>query len=150
ITPIQGHGYDHITLNPSTGTVYMRQYGTAEIWQYPIGGPWSLKTTWASRSGNIADGVAWWTGPLMGAGPQGALIAYDGGWDGGGLLAWDPLTDTWFMNQSGFGGVATYHGFAEYSAVHNVAICGGGNANARKVWRLNMDQSITSMSDAPV
>src|SRR5262249_48424457 len=55
-----------------------------------------------------------------------------------------------FANIKGFGGNSTYHCFVSYSPLYNVAILGGGNDNANKVWRLNSDQSVTPLTDSPV
>ena len=42
-----------------------------------------------------------------------------------------------------------YHNYAEYSAVHNMMIFGGGN-NSRKVWRINAQGTVQRVTDAPI
>src|SRR5262245_48016587 len=50
-TPLTlSHGYDHNTLDPNTGILYVREFGIAtggnRIWQLPPGGSWSVRTSW--------------------------------------------------------------------------------------------------------
>jgi len=115
-----------------------------------LGGPWSIATTYGQGYQQVAIGTALWTGSLAGAGSQGALIVYNGGEPNGQIAMWNPLTNSWFADIRNFGGVSTYHGFIEYSPVHNVAVFGGGNNNPRKIWRLNADRTVTTFPDAPV
>jgi hypothetical protein len=145
-----GHGYDHNTVDVTTGTVYHRVFERADVLKYPIGGPWSRATSWPGSDLEVAIGTCWWTGMFKGAGAAGALIVYNSGVEGGEVQVYDPLRGKWFGRIAGFGGTSTYHAFAECSAVHNVAIFGGGNDNPRKVWRLNQDRTVTVMSEAPV
>lgn len=39
---IDTHGYHHLTIDPNTGTLYMRAYGSATIYKKPRGGSWSV------------------------------------------------------------------------------------------------------------
>jgi hypothetical protein len=153
LTP--SHGYDHNTIDPNTGILYVREYGIAlggtRIWQLPPGGSWSMRTSWnPTQYVNVANGTTWWRGQLRGAGANGALVIYNCGAVNGQVLAWNPSNDAWFADITGFGGSSTYHCFAEYSPVYNVALFGGGNLNPRTVWRLNADRTVTALTSAPV
>ena len=71
----------------------------------------------------------------------------------GQILAYNPLTNTWFYNQEGkapfFGSSSTYHSVIEYSPQKNVAVYGGGNAAPNKLWRLSSDGSVLAMPGVP-
>jgi hypothetical protein len=140
-------------VNPYSGTFYVRQYAFGGPWvikQYPVGGPWSTATTYDQGIQQVTVGTDWWTGPMNGAGSQGAYVVYNAGETGGQLAMWDPLTNNWFADLRGFGGENTYNTFLSYSEVHNVAVFGGGNAHSRAVWRLNSDATVTTLPNAPV
>jgi hypothetical protein len=145
------HGYDHTSIDPRTGTLYTREYGSNDIFKRPVGGSWTLASSWPVGAYiQVAIGTDWWSGPLTGGSANGNLVAYNCGAANGELFLWNASTNSWFATITGFGGQNTYHCFLEYSPGHNVAIFGGGNANGRKVWRLNADRSVTAMPDAPM
>jgi len=156
VTPVAGHGYDHLTIDPSSRVLYHRQYGIGSdgnhVWQWPIvtSGPWSEIEPWPIGGYiQVAIGSDWFE-KLDGVGPAGALVVYNCGQPGGELVFWDPADQAWFDNVQGFGGDSVYNCFIEYSAVHNVALLGGGGTNANSVWRLDADRTLTPMPDAPV
>jgi len=145
------HGYDHTTIDPATGTLYLREYGSSRIFSRPAGSSWSARTAWtASRYVTVAIGIDWWQGRLRGSGAGGSLLVYNCGAPQGQLLAWNPATGKWFADITGFGGRSTYHCFIEYSPPHAVAIFGGGNENGTRLWRLDADRTITALPEAPV
>jgi hypothetical protein len=153
------HGYVHIAVDPITGTVYHKQYGAGlgpiNVYSYPLGGPWSLFSTF-SPAYHGQDGVVWWPGSsLRGADSGGSLFVYncEGGDPTGQILLLSPTSRTWFANLSNAdlgAGMSTYQCFAAYSPVHDAAVYGGGNANLRKLWRFDSDQSIHALADSPV
>src|SRR5262245_14165116 len=150
-----GHGYDHLSLNPNSGSLYVREYGISPggntIWELPMGGSWAVKTQWPNTAYiNVANGTAWWTGTFSGAGAQGTLFVYNCGAIDGQVVGWNPLTNTWIADIKGFGGNSTYHCVMEYSPVYNVAVFGGGNDNLRSVWRLNQNRTVTALATSPV
>jgi hypothetical protein len=146
----RGHGYDHnIGVDSETGTFYFRPGGNT-IYAHPVGGPWKAESSWPVKGYvQVAIGTTLWSGALQGVTGK-ALIVYNSGGSNGEIQIYDITRKTWLPYIHGFGGQSTYHSGAEYSAVHNVAIVGGGNANPRKIWRLNADQSMTALTDAPV
>jgi chitodextrinase len=153
-TPLAvSHGYDHNSVDPLTGTLYVRQFGLGgqwTIWKLPPGGSWSVATTYNQGYQQVAIGTAWWSGPLAGGGSQGTYVVYNCGEPNGQVALWNPATGSWFADLRNFGGSSTYHCFIEYSPKANVAVFGGGNGNQRKLWRLNPDRSITPLADAPI
>jgi hypothetical protein len=145
------HGYDHQAVNPYTGDLYSKLYGSpgpSEVRKKVYGGSSFVDIPDGPSYQTVANGAAWWSGSFSGAGAQGALMAYITGDTNGRVVAYNPLTDTWFFSQT-MGGGGTYHTVMEYSAVKNVAVFGGGNDQSRKLWRLNSNGTFTAMPDAP-
>jgi hypothetical protein len=158
------HGYDHNTVNPYTGDLYHRRYsgftGTISSTKKPLG---AGATVWnglpnVSASDQVAIGATWWSGSFVGAGAQGAFMIFNSGNASGNasdgqIIAYNPLTNTWFYNQEGkapfYGSDSTYHSLIEYSPQKNVAVYGGGNAAPSKLWRLSSDGSVLAMPNVP-
>ena len=138
------HGYDHLAIDPSTGDLYHRRFGQAlALYSYaPGASSWIDVTPPTTSSFQVAIGIEFIPG--MG------LAVYNSGQQGGELLIYDPATEIFINTVSGFGGDATYHSYIEYSPVHQVAVFGGGNANGPQVWRLNADETVTQLDDAPL
>jgi hypothetical protein len=71
----------------------------------------------------------------------------------GNILAYNPLTNSWFYNKIGmapnFGSDATYHSVMEHSVRKNVAVYGGGNVAPNRLWRLSSDGSVAAMPNVP-
>ena len=159
------HGYDHSSVNPSTGDYYYRP-----AW---IGDPTiavkkkllSSATTFTdlpllpTNYEQIAIASTWWSGPFLGAGNQGCLMIFNSGDSFGNAMdgqvaAYDPLTNSWFYNQHGMAPLFgtngfTYHSVMEYSAPHNMAVYGGGNAQPTRLWRLSSDATFIEMPEVP-
>lgn len=160
--PTIGHGYDHNTLNPYTGDLYTRLYsgftGTISSMKKTLGASVFVDIPGVAAADQVAIGTAWWSGPFVGGGSQGSFMIFNSGnavgsANDGQILAYNPMTNTWFYNQVGmapnYGSGATYHSVMEYSSVKNVAVYGGGNAAPTKLWRLKSDGSFTTMPDVP-
>lgn len=150
-TPVHiGHNYDHISLDPISKDIYLREYG---IWPggYNVmrrhNGTWSNLPVWSGLP-QVAIGTEWWSGVFQGV-SNGIYLLYNCGNDNGLVTGYNPATNTWFFNLNGFGGVNTYHCIMEYSSVLNVAVFGGGNDNSKKIWRLNADRTITALTAPP-
>ena len=159
-----GHGYDHNTVNPYTGDLYHRLYsgfsGTISSRKKPLG---AGATSWTalpnvSAAEQVAIGATWWSGSFVGGGSQGAFMIFNSGnatgsANDGQILAYNPLTNTWFYNQQGkapfYGGGSTYHSLIEYSPLKNVAVYGGGNVASNRLWRLSSDGSVLPMPNVP-
>ncbi len=147
-----GHGYDHNAVDPRTGDVYMRRYGYGVRGVYKASGgnlnSWGSIPNWQDTGGNtqVAIGATWWSGEFTGL-TQGGLLIYDSGESD--VFIYDPVTSSWETPITDIGQTSTYHSIMSYSAVHNVAVFGGGNDQSRRIWRLNSDRSITAMPNAP-
>lgn len=163
------HAYDHVTLNPTTGDVYYREYNTTGNYRKPNGSTtMSARASWDAHGWNqVAIGTAWWSeSGFTGAGAQGSLIVYNcgktvngGNASDGQMTAYDPLLNSWFwdtsptdamapFNDPGSSG-ATYHCLIEYSKAKNVAVYGGGNSNPNAIWRLNANRTKTQLTNVP-
>jgi len=159
------HGYDHNAVNPYTGDLYHRFYsgftGSIRSFRKALGaGSFVELPSVPASSGleQVAIGATWWSGAFSGAGAQGAWMIFNSGnannaATDGQIVAFDPLTNTWFYNQQGkapfYGSGSTYHSVMEYSAVKNVAVYGGGNVAPDRLWRLNQDGSFIAMPNVP-
>jgi hypothetical protein len=156
------HGYDHNTVNPFTGDLYHRFYsgftGTISSFKKVLGGSSFTALPGVSASDQVAIGATWWSGAFAGGGSQGSFMIFNSGnalgtANDGQILAYNPLTNTWFFNKQAmapfYGSGSTYHSVMEYSSGKNVAVYGGGNVAPNKLWRLNSDGSFTVMTDVP-
>ena len=156
------HGYDHNTVNPFTGDLYHRFYsgftGTISSFKKVLGGSSFVALPSVQASDQVAIGATWWSGSFVGGGSQGSFMIFNSGnalgnANDGQILAYNPLTNTWFYNQQGkapfYGSGSTYHSVVEYSAIKNVAVYGGGNVAPNRLWRLNSDGSFIAMPDVP-
>jgi len=157
-----GHGYDHNSVNPTTGDLYHRQYsgytGSISVFRKSLGGSSFAKIPTLNAGDQVAIGTCWWTGSFAGGGTQGSLAVFStgncsGGASDGQIAMFNPLTNAWFFNKTAmapfYGGGPTYHAVMEYSAVKNVAVYGGGNAARNKIWRLNSDGSFHTLTAVP-
>ena len=160
VVPGIGHGYDHNTVNPTTGDLYHRLYNSQSVARKALGASsFSNIPDWNAGGWiQVAIGSCWWSGSFAGGGAQGSLIIFNSGNavnapTDGQITAYNPLTNAWFFNQSSmapnYGSGSTYHSVIEYSSVKNVAVYGGGNAAPNKLWRLNSDRTFTVMPDVP-
>jgi hypothetical protein len=157
------HGYDHSSVNPYTGDLYHRKFsgftGTISSVKKVRGSTAFSALPNVAASDQVAIGTCWWSGTFAGAGSQGCFMLFNSGNASGGasdgqILAYDPLSNRWFFNQTGkapnyASNGSTYHSVIEYSAKKNVAVFGGGDAARRKLWRLNADGSSTPLTNTP-
>ena len=160
----QGHGYDHNAVNPTTGDLYHRLYGafTGKIQtrKKAYGAASFTNLPEVSGAEQVAIGACWWSGAFPGAGSQGCFMIFNSGSSNGTaadgqIVAYDPLTNNWFYNQTSRspnfydGSNGTYHSLIEYSTVKNVVVYGGGNSAGSKLWRMTSNGTVTAMPNVP-
>src|SRR5258708_27626178 len=127
------HGYDHNTLNPFTGDVYHRVYGLGDMnaKKEVLGASSFVDIPSVSAFGQVAIGTAWWSGPFIGGGSQGSFMIFNSGnaqgnSNDGQILAYNPLTNTWFYNKEGmapnYRRGATYRSLLEFMPIKNVSV----------------------------
>lgn len=123
-----GHGYDHNTIDPSTGTVYFRPYGsdTVQVWT----GSWSTLSAFGS-SAEIVGGLSWFPGVGLIYNDGKGEKRYSGG--------------SWSVVRS-LGG-DSYHDWSEYNSTANVLIFGGGNGSSH--YKMTAGLTVTSIATAP-
>jgi len=105
-----GHGYDHNTIDPATGTVYHREFGDNKV--HVWNGSWSDTPSW-SQDTTIVGGLSWFPGVGLMYNDGKRLMRYSGG-------AW---------SQVAYFGGDSYHDFSEYNPTANVLIFGGGESS---------------------
>lgn len=120
-----GHGYDHNTGDPVTGKHYYRGYDSQTIWRLD-GSTWNALPTLPSPVVIVA-GIA--------KSPTGLLFS-DRKWD----VWYDDATGTKTQVDVGvayptYPAIGDYHSIAEYDAVHDVFLVGGGN-NSLALYRV--------------
>jgi len=156
----QAHGYDHNTVNPYTGDLYHRLYGLGSMSarKKVLGASSFVDIPSVAAYGQVAIGACWWAGPFVGGGSQGSFMIFNSGnavgsSNDGQILAYNPVTNTWFYNQEGkapnYGSGSTYHSVIEYSLIKNVAVYGGGNVAPDRLWRISSDGSVLAMPNVP-
>jgi hypothetical protein len=162
------HGYDHTTVNPATGDLYHRMIGNGGVGNTTLtvvkkavasAATFTQLPTVATNYSQVAIATCWWTGSFAGAGSQGCLVIFNGGdsfgnANDGQIVAYDPLTNNWFMNKHGMAPFFmtngyTYHNVMAYSSRWNCAVYGGSADQPSKLWRLNSDGSMTPMPNVP-
>jgi hypothetical protein len=154
-----GHGYDHNAVNPFTGDLYHRRYGgSISAMKKALGAASFVDIPSVAGVAQVAIGATWWSGPFVGGGSQGSFMIFNsgnstGGANDGQIVAYNPLSNTWFYNQVGkapnYGSGSTYHSLIEYSAIKNLAVYGGGNVAPNRLWRLSSDGSVLAMPNVP-
>ena len=162
-----GHEFAGLAVNPHNGDVYYRHYGSYQLGFYTVtmaalngvSFSTSVRNTPATLT-NVNTGTAWWSGAFDGAGSHGCLILFNSGnangsANDGHMMAYDPLANSWFYNQTGMApfytthGTATYHEVCAYSPVKNCMVYGGGHSEYKRLVRLNSDRSRTEMPTLP-
>lgn len=161
-----GHGYDHTEVNPYTGDLYHKYYGSVGNGPLRIYKQMFGQTAWTqpptiNAGQNIIFGTCWWAGPFTGGGglgTQGGLAIFSSGASNGratdGFIGiYDPVRNSWPFQSSSmapfYGSGANYNAVMAYSRNKNVAVYGGGNVAPQKVWKLSANGAASALTDAP-
>lgn len=160
-----GHGYDHTEVNPFTGDLYHRPYGSysetqSRIRRQVLGGTeWELIPSRILRDG-ITCGTCWWSGPFTGGGglgAQGGLVIYTAafsrnGADDGEIAIFDPVSNSWKFHATGVAPFQSdgYNESMAYSRSKNVAVYGGTNPSPRKIWKMVSTGATSALADVPL
>jgi len=132
-----GHGYNHSTMNPGTGDLFVREYGSKTVHKFTRAtGQWT----------NLPDMPQ--SLPCCGAleyfPERGGLVAVGGGT----VLFYKEATSTW-TTQSTTLTMGPYHNVAYYSAANHVVLFGGGNGSS-DLYQMNAAGGITKVKNAPI
>jgi hypothetical protein len=157
-----GHGYDHVSLNPYNGDLYVRLYsgfsGKISCMKKPFGASAFSAVPDVVADDQVAMGTCWWPGTFVGGGAQGSFMVFatgsaNGSATDGVIVAYNPLTNGWFYNQGSkapfYGSGSTYHAVMEHSAKKNVAVYGGGNVAPDRLWRMDSSGAVQAMPLVP-
>lgn len=155
--PIAGHGFDHVSINPHTWDVYVRNNNGGDVIVYRRPRDSLTLTTITAPSGtyysNVAVGTTYWSGAMTGMGAHGCWMCYAETDSNSYMYFYDPLSATWSL-QSGVtpgtsGYLNSYNYKMEYSSVKNVAVYGGGNNHPSMVWKMDSNKVATRLADIP-
>lgn len=139
-----GHGYDHNTLDPTTGIMYRRFYNSNAIWKYTDATDnWVVSSQMNLAYVQVAGGFEWF--PNLYNETGGAVFAIGGF---GEVHLYRKSTNTWTPLTTGLA-MGSYHNFAWYSRVHKVVILGGGNGS-RDLYKIDASGKLTQMKQAPL
>lgn len=125
-----GHGYDHNTVDPATGTHYFREYNsrTIHVWN----GSWSTAPQLPQMSMDVAASISWVPGLGLIYVDQNQFVYLDGG-------SWKSL---------GAAPDSNYHAVSEYNPTSQTLIYGGGNG-VTAMWKLDVNRRISRIKDPP-
>ncbi len=145
VAHIQSHGYDHSAIDPATGDVYHRAWGSnnRRVNRYiQSTGTWSsLPPVPFGDYIETSIGTAYF--PKL----KGYIIA-NGAGGSGFLYLFNTVTQQWEKLASNLT-MGNYGNFAEYNPVHKVVVFGGGQGR-RVMWKVDSSKQVTRLKDAPV
>src|SRR5215831_3530034 len=106
-----------------------------------------------------ATGHCWAKTGFFGSGAQGCFVGYiTGSYAGGdpatwgGVIAYDPVANSWIKNVAGAGQIPLencYHGVCEYSPSADCIVYGGGNGQGDKLWKMTSNGIVSAVTTPP-
>lgn len=130
-----GHGYEHSTIDPSTGRIYARPFNSSSVYRWDrTTKEWTALPTGPNPA--VASAIEWF--PEMGG------LLYVGG---GQVHFFSESTGRWQSLATGLA-MGEYHNVASYNPVHKVAIVGGGNGSTA-LYKVAPNGSVTRIATAP-
>jgi hypothetical protein len=135
-----GHAYYHLAMDPTTGDLYLRAFGSTAVKKKPYGGAWVNITPFQNVSGQVAGALEWF--PSANAGAGGLAFC-----DVKSVQTWAPTANAWSTRSSTLSGLGNYHnwGVAAGSSVY----CGGGNGSTA-MYRLDANGSVSAAPSTPI
>lgn len=124
-----GHGYDHNTIDPTTGTNYYREYNSHTIYKW--NGSWS-ELELPSGTVDIAASISWVNGLGLVYVDKYKFVYYNGS-------TWQSL---------GTPPAVSYHAVSEYNSTSNTLIYGGGNG-VTAMWKMDGNRNVSRIKDPP-
>jgi hypothetical protein len=125
-----GHGYDHNTIDPTTGTNYFRIYNSHTIWAW--NGSWSTIPPIPDGSIDIAASISWVNGLGLVYVDKYKFVYYNGS-------SWQSLGTPPAVN---------YHAVSEYNPTSQTLIYGGGN-DVTAMWKMDANRRVSRIKDPP-
>lgn len=135
-----GHGYYHLAMDPATGDLYLRRFGSTAVKKKAYGGAWSDLSPFQNISGQVAGALEWL--PSANAGAGGLAFC-----DVKSLQTWSAASSAWTTRSSTLSGLGNYHnwGVAAGSAFY----CGGGNGSTA-MYRLDANGTVSTAPSTPI
>ncbi len=134
--PCWGHGYDHSTVDPSTGDVYWRGYNSTAVYR------WARATkSWTALPVAPNPTIA---GALEYFPEQGGLVLAGGGQ----VHLFDVARNSWRRLATGLA-MGPYHNVAQYDRVNKIVVFGGGNGS-NQLYKIDAEGSISPIAPAPI
>jgi hypothetical protein len=142
------HGYEQMTINPSTGDLYHRQYSSTNFMVFK-----QSTQTWNSLA-SIPTTSFQCCGALEYFPDRNSVIFLDGDW---GVWEYSVADDAWAQrastNGSGFSpqltGLGSYQNQSHYSSMCHCVILGGGNGNTA-LYKYDASGAFSPIASAPM
>lgn len=134
------HAYYHLALDPASGDLYLRQYGSATIKKKPYGGSWTNIASCKNTGNQVAGGLEWLAGLNGGAGGLAFCDTLS-------VETWHPATNAWTMRNSSLSGLGSYHNWIVAAA--GSIYFGGGNGSST-MYRLAANGTVSSAPSTPI
>lgn len=137
-----GHAYDGNAIDPATGDIYFRRYedsghcdDTVFKWTRSTD-TWSILANTSNRI-HCCEALEWWPGRGLVFSDVYSVEIYGGS-------SWSEIIDD-DGTLSGIG----YHSFGEVQPTADIYVFGGGNDGSTKLYRLEADNTLTTLGAAP-
>lgn len=128
------HAYYHLALDPATGDMFHRGYGSTTVKKKPYGGSWSAIASFTNYANQVAGGLEWF--PAMNA-----LVFID-------VLSCQTWNGTsWTTRSSSLSGLGNYHNWIAKTT--DYCYFGGGNGSTA-MYRMNSSGTITAQTATPL
>ncbi len=165
---IANHGYESTVADPITGEIMYMFAGTGftaiDIKKRSLADAFWQATTTGPTTYQFNNSSMWWPGPLDYGDSGGTFMFYNSSGINGGnppagqLFFYSLRRDAYFNPVTGaantsidsIGGTSSDASEASYSRRKNIAVFGGGGANLRKMYKVDMHGVVTPLTDAPV
>ncbi len=134
------HAYYHLAMDPASGDLYLRQYGSSTIKRKTPSGSWTNIASSHNAGNQVAGGLEWF--PALNGGAGGLVFC-----DAISVETWNPATNTWTVRSSNLSGLGNYHNWI-VSAAGSVYF-GGGNGSST-MYRLSANGTITTAPNTPI
>ncbi len=135
-----GHGYFHLALDPATGDLYLRGYGTSSIRKKPYGGSWTGIVNCNNAGNQVAGGLEWF--PALNNGAGGLVFC-----DVISAETWNASSNAWTQRSTSIAGLGNYHNWA--ATAGGSLYFGGGNGSST-MYRMSATGAIAAAPSTPI
>ncbi len=135
-----GHAYYHQALDPVTGDLYLRRYGSGTVHKKPYGGAWTTAASHGNLYNQVAGGLEWFGALNSGAG---GLVFIDVGSaqsSNAAVTSWTTRQDPLSPN------LGAYHNWIAKAGSY--CYFGGGNGSTT-MFKMNSSGTVTSAPSTP-